>query len=127
MPSPNRAPNQSRAFTIIELITVIAVIGILMAILIPTVTGANNSAKRTKTKVQFSQWATAIEGFRQEYGYYPDFTFADGKIDDATKTAEFVETLTGKKLNGTALVSADPGYKAGNTRVSRFAASLRTT
>ncbi|HYD85248.1 MAG TPA: prepilin-type N-terminal cleavage/methylation domain-containing protein, partial [Opitutus sp.] len=63
-----------RAFTLIELLTVIAIIAILAAILIPTVSSVRVSANKTKTKVQFSQWAGAIEAFRSEYGYAPQVT-----------------------------------------------------
>ncbi|MCF7688054.1 MAG: prepilin-type N-terminal cleavage/methylation domain-containing protein [Cephaloticoccus sp.] len=64
---------RGRAFTLIELLTVMAIIGILAAILIPTVSAVRVSANRAKTKVQFNQWAAAIESFRIEYGYYPVF------------------------------------------------------
>ena len=65
-------------FTLIELLVVIAIIGILAAILIPTTSSVRISAKRAKTKVQFSQWAAAMEQFRQDYGYYR----ITGRIDD---------------------------------------------
>src|SRR5258707_15486382 len=69
-----------RAFTLIELLTVIAVIGILAAILIPTTASARVAANKAKTRGQLAQWAAAIEGFRQEYGYYPPFeTTAAGR------------------------------------------------
>ncbi len=61
------------AFTLIELLTVIAVIGILSAILIPTVGAVQSNAKKTKTRVQFSQWAAAVRLFKQNYGYFPRF------------------------------------------------------
>src|SRR5438270_9643891 len=61
------------AFTLIELLAVIAIIGILAAILIPTTGTAQVAAKKAKTRSQFAQWGAAIEAFRQEYGYYPTF------------------------------------------------------
>ncbi len=76
----------SRAFTLIELLVVIAIIGILAAILIPTVGSARVSAKKAKTKVMFSQWATAMEQFKQEYGYYPP---VDGGSGNKLKPAYF--------------------------------------
>lgn len=105
MSYPNRQiSRRRRGFTLIELLTVMAVLGILMAILIPTVAGAKNSAKKAKTRVMFSQWATAIEGFRQEYGYYPNFFVAKVNAEWGSSTTarivQFREVLTGKPYNG---------------------------
>lgn len=86
---------RSSAFTLIELLTVIAVIGILAAITISTVSGAGDSATRAKTKAQFSQWAAAMELFRQEYGFYPNI--AEGGLVDPEK---FAAELTGRTLTG---------------------------
>ena len=62
--APSR-PN--RAFSLIELLTVIAIVAILLAIIVPIVGGARNSADRAPTKVQFNQWAAAMELYRQEW------------------------------------------------------------
>ncbi|EIP99893.1 prepilin-type N-terminal cleavage/methylation domain-containing protein [Opitutaceae bacterium TAV1] len=90
------------AFTLIELLTVIAVIGILAAIMIPTVGAVRTSANKAKTKSQFSQWITAYELFRQEYGYYPNFATNRGNfiINDNAGTLKFAGALTGKNLIG---------------------------
>lgn len=113
-----RSPSPAGGFTIIELLAVIAVIAILASILIPVIGGAQNSAKRQKTRVQFSQWATAIEAFRQEYGFYPDFSaIAGNRIDDATDAEVFVQTLSGRQVNGAAMEGASIyGITAGNRK-----------
>jgi len=84
-----------RGFSLIELLTVIAVLGILAAIIIPTVSGARDSANRAATKAQFNQWAAAMELYRQEYGFYPDIAL-NGKVD----TERFAAELTGQTLAG---------------------------
>ena len=93
-----------RAFTLIELLTVIAIIGILAALIFPSVTGARRAANKSKTRVQFSQWAAAIEGFRSEYGYYPAFhstNLVNGGAGTGTATDHlFHDILAGKKRDG---------------------------
>jgi prepilin-type N-terminal cleavage/methylation domain-containing protein len=95
--SPFRRHSSTRAFTLIELLSVIAVIAILAAILIPTVGSVRVSANKAKTRAQFSQWATAMELFRQEYGYYPAL---DRDGDRLLDTDRFVVALTGRNLDG---------------------------
>jgi prepilin-type N-terminal cleavage/methylation domain-containing protein len=74
MPVSRHPSHARRDFTLVELLTVVAVIGILAAILIPTVGKVREGARKAKSKVQFTQLASAIETFRQEYGFWPDFT-----------------------------------------------------
>lgn len=103
-------PINSRAFTLIELLTVIAIIGILAAIIIPTVGAVKTSANKAKTKVQFNQWATAIGLFKQDYGFYPYFSGSTSPTSDVGVTLKtsanaqmFVDVLAGKKPDGTAI------------------------
>lgn len=99
----------------IELLTVIAIIGLLVAILIPSATSARIAAKRVKTKVQFSQWAAAMEQFRQEYGFYPAI---DGGSGGRVAPDYFAGALTGQTLDG--LAAASGSQLAGNARLLRF-------
>lgn len=93
----------------------LAIIGVLAAILIPSTLAARLAAKRAMTKVQFSQWAGAMEQFRQEYGYYPP---VDGGSGNRVLPEYFAGTLTGQSLDG--LAEATPGQLAGNVRMIRF-------
>ena len=70
--------HSKQAFTLIELLTVIAIIGILAGIIIPTVGAVKQNALKSKTKAMFSQWVSAMELFRQDYGYYPDVYLPSG-------------------------------------------------
>lgn len=92
--------NLKSAFTLIELLTVIAIIGILAGIIIPTVSSVKTSANKSKTKVQFSQWAAAAELFKQEYGFYPRLTTGATVSSGALDTTTFLANLTGKTYTG---------------------------
>lgn len=61
----------SRAFTLIELLIVIAILGILMALLFPAVNGALDSARKAQAKNDVTQIATAITAYETEYGRLP--------------------------------------------------------
>ena len=104
------------AFTLLELLTVIAIITILAAVLVPTLAGARTSANRARTRVQFGQWAMAVEAFRQEYGCYPEFD-RSGKVNGgasltSTEEHRFHDVLAGCRRDGSAL----PAIAAGETQ-----------
>jgi prepilin-type N-terminal cleavage/methylation domain-containing protein len=114
----NRA--RASAFTVIELLAVIAIIGILLAILIPSVASARATANKARTRAQFNQWAAAIELFRSEYGYYPAFdsTF---KVNGGATAADhlFHDLLAARKRDGSALVSNETAALQ-NRKLIRF-------
>jgi prepilin-type N-terminal cleavage/methylation domain-containing protein len=91
-------------FTLIELLAVIAVIGALAAILIPTVSAVRVSANKAKTKAQFMQWAAAIESFRGAYGFFPIFHESGlvnppGQSTDPAAMHIFHDVLAGRRRN----------------------------
>jgi len=101
-----------RGFTLLELLSVIAVIGLLAAMIFPAVRSARVAANKARTKVQFSQWAAALEGFRSEYGYYPAFD-PTAPVNGGASTAPagdhlFHDILAGRKRDGTALPPTGP-------------------
>lgn len=58
-------------FTIVELLTVLAIIAMLVGLLIPSLTMVRNIAKETKQKSQFAAIEQALLAFRSDYGDYP--------------------------------------------------------
>lgn len=59
------------AFTLIELLTVIAIIVVLMGLLFPAITAVKEQAKKTQAKNDLTQIVNAIRAFYTEYGQYP--------------------------------------------------------
>lgn len=70
-PLPN--PIGKRGFTLVELLVVVAVLGLLAGISVPVFSAVQKRARITQTRAQFNQYITAMEGYRSEYGYYPTF------------------------------------------------------
>ena len=58
-------------FTLVELVIVIAIIGILAALITPAVMRAFGSARDAKVKVEITQLASAIAAFKATYGMDP--------------------------------------------------------
>jgi prepilin-type N-terminal cleavage/methylation domain-containing protein len=64
-----------RAFSLVEMLVVIVIIGILAAILVPVTGQAIRSAKRTAIVTEMSDLSRAIEAYKLDRkGYFPDFT-----------------------------------------------------
>lgn len=59
------------AFTLIELLIVIAIIGILMALLFPAISAAIDTARRTQAQNDVVQIANAVVAYETEYGKLP--------------------------------------------------------
>ncbi|MEM7672376.1 MAG: prepilin-type N-terminal cleavage/methylation domain-containing protein [Verrucomicrobiota bacterium] len=113
---PN-TPNKrvTDGFTLIELLTVIAIISILAAILIPAVGVATDQVKGAQTRSFFNQIATAINEFKNVYGYYPTFggnRSAIGNdtlfvLENSQDTDHLLKTLAGRDYNGIELSQSD--------------------
>jgi len=58
-------------FTLVELLTVIAIIGILAALLLPVLAAVKKHALMTKAHLEAVDIATAIQGYDSAYGRFP--------------------------------------------------------
>ncbi|MCE5184728.1 MAG: type II secretion system GspH family protein [Planctomycetaceae bacterium] len=64
--------NTTRGFTIIELLTVMAVIAVLIGLLVPALNLVKDHAKEIQQKAQFHAIDVGLEMFKSEFGAYPD-------------------------------------------------------
>ena len=117
----NSEKRKNNAFTLIELLTVIAVIAILSSILIPTASSVIRQSRIASYKATLWQYITAIEQFKAEYNYYPQVYVDDvndnGRIGFSTisNSQKFVETLSGRAHN-----TGNPIEEGGNYRKIQF-------
>lgn len=71
MVSINKLLNNNQGFTLIELIMVIAVLGILSGIAIPRITGIQDKARYATGEALLANMKTPLELYRQDKGDYP--------------------------------------------------------
>jgi len=90
---------KSKAFTLIELLIVVAIIAILAAIAVPNFLEAQTRAKVSRTKADMRTVATALESYRVDSNRYP---FPDdiqgGLLLTADPTRTFFETKITQRL-----------------------------
>ncbi len=72
MPSPARHPVPARrGFTLVELLAVVAIIGMITALAVPTIFSAIASARNAKTKAEIDMLHMALMNYRNEFGSFP--------------------------------------------------------
>jgi prepilin-type N-terminal cleavage/methylation domain-containing protein len=67
----SRRTRSSSAFTLVEVLVVVAILGLLMALLMPAVQNAREAARRTQCANNVRQVAQAILAFESQQGWLP--------------------------------------------------------
>jgi len=95
MESTRGSLQSGRAFTIVEMIAVIAIIAILVGLLIPALSTVQKMAAKVKQKSQMTTISIGLETFREDMGDYPDSSNTVGDYQGAQKLAEAMIGLDG--------------------------------
>jgi prepilin-type N-terminal cleavage/methylation domain-containing protein len=91
---------KNKGFTIVEILTVLAVIAILIGALLPALTTARNAARTAKQRVQFVAIDQALLAFRNDNGDYPPFSLDSTSGFDYLGAHQLAEALLGWDLLG---------------------------
>lgn len=90
---------QNKGFTIVELLTVMAVIALLIGLLVPALALVKDRAKEVQQRAQFHAITSGLEMFKSDFGDYPESN--DNSWDSLSsprKTADPTPYLGANKL-----------------------------
>ena len=87
---PERA---SRAFTLLELLTVIAIVGILAVILLPAIWNAKSRAQRAQCTANLRNLYLATESYIQQNGGWPQISGTDSDTDERDEAVAWIAAL----------------------------------
>ena len=67
----NRKTLRRAGFTLIELLLVLVILGVLAAIVVPKFAGRTEQARQAAAKTQVSSFATVLDAYEVDNGFYP--------------------------------------------------------
>ncbi len=97
----NRRSELLGGFTLVELLAVIAIIGVVAALTIPAIDAVKKQQLISQTKAQMEKWNAAIQRYHDTYGFYPPSAPGNGLVN------QLYYELAGVTNNGTAYTTLD--------------------
>jgi type II secretory pathway pseudopilin PulG len=97
--------------TLVEMLTVIAIISILSLIIVPAINSARISLLQQQGSIQFQRFVHALRDYYSEYRSYPPFiSVAENAasvftLDTVENSRKFISALTGKEPGGAELTA----------------------
>jgi general secretion pathway protein G len=67
----NRHPSRKSAFTLVELLLVLVILGILAAIVVPKFSGHSERAREQAARTQIQSFTTVLNNFEVDNGFFP--------------------------------------------------------
>jgi len=109
-----RLSSAMRAFTLTELLVVIALIVLLVTLLLGALSAVQSKARETRTVATMQAFANACDAFQQEQGFYPGVVPENIMASDADANANGISGFSGTEnaclhLMGSAVRQADVG------------------
>ena len=100
---------KKNAFSLVELLIVITIISVLAGLLMPTIRNALRGSDNAAIKSFMTQLAGAIDQYKTEYGFYPDFLTEKERVNlaEGNNSEYLIKALTGKNPDGSDLSKAD--------------------
>ncbi len=86
---------RTRGFTIIEVLTAVAIVAIMVSILIPAVSKVRKLARNVRQRSQLTAISIGLEVFRNDFGDYPDSSELDGNGEIYNGSQKLAEAMVG--------------------------------